>query len=143
VVCGYSQVPGIDFTESFAPVIDNVSFRIILIGMMIWTLKPKIIYIETAFLHGDLEESIFMEIPSGMEVGDSKCLNLKKAIYGIVQSSRQFDVKLIKALKIFGLTDSLIDPCLWVKQSNTGILMMAIYVDNCLTIGSDEDIKKN
>jgi hypothetical protein len=60
VACGYIQVPGINFTDTYAPVINNVSFTIILIGMMVWNRKAKIIDIETAFIHGDLEECIFM-----------------------------------------------------------------------------------
>jgi hypothetical protein len=57
-------------TDSYASVINSVSFRIILIGMMVWNLKAKIIDTESLFPHGDLEETIFMEIPSGIEVGD-------------------------------------------------------------------------
>jgi hypothetical protein len=80
VVCGYGQVLGIDFIESYAPVINDVSFRIIWIGMIFGNLKAKIIDIETAFLHRDLYESIFMEIPSGMVAGNGICLVLKKTI---------------------------------------------------------------
>jgi hypothetical protein len=61
--------------------------------------------------------------------------------YGLVQSARQFYVKIVKALKSCGFARSLVDPYLWVKLSNTGIVIMAIYVDDCLTIGSDEGIK--
>jgi hypothetical protein len=89
VACGFRPVPNIDFTEIYAPVINDVLFRIILIGMMAWNLKAKIIDIETVFLHFDLEESIFMEIPSGIELGDIKSLVLKKTIHGLVQSTSQ------------------------------------------------------
>jgi Reverse transcriptase (RNA-dependent DNA polymerase) len=58
VACGYSQIPGIDFDESLAPVINNVSFRIMLILKLIWNLKACIVSVETAFLHGDLQEEI-------------------------------------------------------------------------------------
>jgi hypothetical protein len=67
VAYGYSQVPGVDFQESFAPVINDVTFCILLITMLTWNLKGKIVYIETAFLHGNLKETIYMEIPKGME----------------------------------------------------------------------------
>jgi hypothetical protein len=83
-----------------------------------------------------------MDIPSGMEVGDDKCFILKKTICGLVQSARQFYVKLIILLKSCGFTGNLADPCLWVKKSSSGIFMMAIYVDGILTIGSDEGIKE-
>jgi Reverse transcriptase (RNA-dependent DNA polymerase) len=53
VACGYSLVPGVDFQESFAPVINDVTFRILLIMMLTWKLTAKVVDIETAFLHGD------------------------------------------------------------------------------------------
>jgi hypothetical protein len=56
-----------------------------------------------------------METTSFMEVGNGKCLVLKKTIYGLVQSARQLYVKVVKALKSCGFTGSLVDPCLWVK----------------------------
>jgi hypothetical protein len=67
-----------------------------------------------------------MEIPSDMEVGKRKFLVLKKTIYGLVHSARRFYFRLFKALKSCGFTESLVDPCLWLKQFNSGIVMMAI-----------------
>jgi hypothetical protein len=113
-----------------------------MIGIMVWNLKAKIIEIETALLHGDLEESIFMDIPSAIEVGNGKFLVLKKTIYGLKQSARQLYVKLVKELKSYGFTGSLVYPCLWLNQYNIGIFMMAIYVDDCLTNEYDEGIKE-
>jgi hypothetical protein len=51
--------------------------------MMIWNLKAKIIDIETVFIHGDLEETIFSQIPSGMKVGDGKFLVLRRQFMGL------------------------------------------------------------
>jgi hypothetical protein len=56
VACGYSQVPGIYFSESFAPVLNDVSFRIMLIAKLVWNMTCTVVDIETAFLHGDLDE---------------------------------------------------------------------------------------
>jgi hypothetical protein len=88
VACRYSQVPGIVFIESYAPVINDASLRIILIGMIVWNLKANIIDIESSFLYDGLDERIFMEIPIGMVVGNGKCLFLRKKIFGFVQSVR-------------------------------------------------------
>jgi hypothetical protein len=63
----YNQVPGIDFNVSNAPVINYVSFRIMLVRMILWNLKAKNIDIQTTFFYCDLEESIFMDTPSAME----------------------------------------------------------------------------
>jgi hypothetical protein len=96
VACGYSQVPGV---ESFAPVINDVTFCILLIMMLTWNLTGKIVDIETAFLHGNLIEAIYIEIRKGMEANENECLILKKTIYGLVQSAREFYKKLVLALK--------------------------------------------
>jgi hypothetical protein len=109
---------------------------------MVWNLKVNIIDIETAFLSSELKQSIFMEIPSGMEVVNSKCLVLKKTIYVLIQSARQFHVKHVKALKSCGFTGSLLDPCLWIKNSNSGMSMMAIFLENRQTTESKEGIKE-
>ena len=60
VACGYSQIPGVDFTESDAPVINDVCWRILIIAMLVQKLEAKIIDVSTAFLHGDLDEDIYM-----------------------------------------------------------------------------------
>ena len=125
-------MPGVDFAESFAPVVNDTSFRILLVAMLVWGLKGKIIDVETAFLYGDLEEEIYMEIPSGMEADADECVILEKTIYGLVQSARQFYKKMIEALKTCGFSGGQMDPCLWIKMGPLGIVMIAIYVDDCL-----------
>ena len=59
VVCGYSQIPSVDFQEHFAPVVNDVSYWIMMALMMSMGMKAKIVEIKMAFLHGDLEEEIF------------------------------------------------------------------------------------
>jgi hypothetical protein len=62
-LCGYSQIPEVDFQERYVQVINDVTFRILLVTILTWNLSGKGIGIETAFLHGNLKETIFMEIP--------------------------------------------------------------------------------
>jgi hypothetical protein len=90
VACGYSQIPGIDFNESFVPVVNDVRFRIMLIAKLIWNLEASIFNVETASLHGELQEEIYMNIPEGMSYDSKHCLLLTKTIYGLVQSAREF-----------------------------------------------------
>ena len=90
VACGYSQVGGIDFTQVFSPVINDVTFRIMLIAKMIWKLDSIMFDVETAFLLGDLEEEIYMQCPPGMDASDDECLQLMKSMYGLIQAARQF-----------------------------------------------------
>ena len=67
VACGYSQIAGVDFLENYAPVMHDVTFWIILVLLILQQLKGKIIDVETAFLHGELNEMIFMDIPDGLD----------------------------------------------------------------------------
>jgi Reverse transcriptase (RNA-dependent DNA polymerase) len=63
VASGYSQVPGIDFMDAYSPVINDVVFRIMIVIQMIWKLNSKIIDVETAFLHGELDQEFYMDCP--------------------------------------------------------------------------------
>jgi hypothetical protein len=58
VACGYSQVPGIDFNKSFAPILNDASFRIMFIAKLVWDMTCTVVDIETSFLHGDLDEDL-------------------------------------------------------------------------------------
>jgi hypothetical protein len=65
-----------------------------------------VVDIETAFLHGDFDEEIYMEVPKGLEIERNEKLMLKKTIYGLVQSARNFYEKLINSLKVIGFYGS-------------------------------------
>jgi Reverse transcriptase (RNA-dependent DNA polymerase) len=115
VDCGYSQIPGIDFNESYASVISNVHFMIKLIAKLIWVIQAIIIDFETAFIYGKLEGEIYMKIHEGLNTDERNCLMLKKTIHGIVQSAREFQKKLIQLLKGAGFIENNSDSCLLSK----------------------------
>ena len=64
VACGYTQIPGVDSTDSFAPVITDVSWRILIVLMLAWNLNAMIIDVETAFLLGDLDCCSIVVLPA-------------------------------------------------------------------------------
>ena len=142
VACGYSQIPGLDFQEHFAPVLSDVSYCLMLTLKMILKLKGKICDIETAFLHGDLEEEIYMEAPEGIGAKDDEVVKLEQTIYGLVQSARQFWKKLRNVLKTLGFGGGDIDPCLLYKKTDKGIVLIGLYVDDLLIIGDEDDINE-
>ena len=72
VACGYSQIPGVDFQEHFAPVVNDTLYRIMITVMMMMGLKAKIVDIETAFLHGDLEERLTWTLQKASEPQKTK-----------------------------------------------------------------------
>ena len=59
-------MPGVDFTGNFAPVVNDVAFRIALTRLMVEGLNSMLMDVETAFLYGEVEEEIYMEVPVGM-----------------------------------------------------------------------------
>jgi hypothetical protein len=83
-----------------------------------------------------------MEIPQGIYATKKDCLLLNKTIYGLVQSSSQFYIKLVEALNSCGFKGCKVDPCLWTKHSSLGMAMIAINVDDCLIIGTEEAIEE-
>ena len=149
VALGYSQIPGVDFTDNFAPVAHDVSFRIALARMMVEKLDSLVMDVETAFLYGDIKEEIFMKSPVGMEEIDpgsspEDCFQLKKGIYGLCQAARQFWKKFVDTIKKepFGFTVSQADPCMLFKENNLGICIIIMYVDDMLVIGKKEQIQE-
>jgi Reverse transcriptase (RNA-dependent DNA polymerase) len=147
---GYSQVPGVDFTENFAPVVNEVTLRLVLLK---WMTNPKwmakVYDVETAFLYGDLPEPIYMKIPKGLEhlapnyKVETDCLLLKKSMYGLVQAARQWWKKFIYMLsQEFKFTRSHADACILFRTDQEGTIILCIYVDDALMIGDDEAITK-
>jgi hypothetical protein len=139
VACGYSQVPGIDFTNVYSPVVNDVTFRIMMVAEMVYGYKSKLIDIETAFLHGQLgdDEIVFMDCPNGMAHEPDECLLLKKTIYGLVQSARAFFKRFKDVLLEIGFNQSSADPCLMIRRNKLGIVYMALYVDDIYASGDE------
>ena len=135
VACGYSQIPGIDFTESYAPVIQDITWRILVIIMISKEYEALIADVETAFLHGDLEEEIYMDCPPGFDGQPDECMLLKKAMYGLVQAARQYYLKFIEVLEKQGYRKGKVDPCLIMKGFNNDALYMSVHVDDSLVVG--------
>ena len=89
---GYSQIPGVDFTDNFAPVANDITFHLMLSRKLIEKLSTRIIDVETAFLYGELEDEIYMETPVGYtecdyKIEEDKVFTLDKGIYGLVQAA--------------------------------------------------------
>ncbi|GJU28111.1 retrovirus-related pol polyprotein from transposon TNT 1-94, partial [Tanacetum coccineum] len=100
VARGFTQRAGIDYNEVFSPVVRHTSIRVILSLTACEDYELEQLDVKTAFLHGNLEETIYMRQPPGFEegTGNKVCL-LKKSLYGLKQSPRQwykrFDVYMV------------------------------------------------
>ena len=140
VVKGFTQV-GVDYTEIFSLVVKYTTIRIIfaLVAQFNWELEQM--DVKTTFLHGELEETIYMKQPEGFEIHNkgSECVCLlKKSLYGLKQSPRQwykrFDTFVIES----GFSRSSYDRSLYFKslRSKEAIYLL-LYVDDILLAGPD------
>ena len=73
VAKGFSQIPGMDFTDNYSPVVNDVTFRVVVSRMPIGNLKGKVVDIDNAFLNRDLEHEIYMKIPKGCDGDKQRC----------------------------------------------------------------------
>uniref|UniRef100_A0A2N9GEX0 Integrase catalytic domain-containing protein n=1 Tax=Fagus sylvatica TaxID=28930 RepID=A0A2N9GEX0_FAGSY len=99
VAKGYSQRHGIDYDEVFSPVVRHTSIKAVLALVADQDMELEQLDVKTAFLHGNLEEEIFMEQPEGFKQPGTENLvcRLKKSLYGLKQSPRQW-YKRLKSL---------------------------------------------
>ena len=146
VAKGFSQIPGMDFTDNYSPVNNDVTFRIGVARVLIENLKGKVVDIGNIFLNGDLEHEIYMKIPEGYDevinkdVDKEDCLILRKAIYGLVQAARQFWKKVVDKMQEGGFQLSEADPCMLCEEDERGVCIIIIYIDDMLIIGKEEAI---
>ncbi|KAL2240968.1 UNVERIFIED_CONTAM: Retrovirus-related Pol polyprotein from transposon RE1 [Sesamum indicum] len=140
VAKGYSQVEGVDYFDRFSPVAKVVTVRVFLTVATgsHWPIHQ--VDINNAFLHGFLEEDIYMEAPAGYDIPSGKCCRLKRSLYGLKQASRQWNQELTNKLLQFDFAQSLNDYCLFIKGSGTSLIFLLVYVDDLLITGPSESL---
>lgn len=139
VAKGYHQIDGVDFTETFSPVVKPGTIRMVLTIAVVKKWSIRQLDVKNAFLHGLLNEDIYMQQPPGM--ADSQHPNyvckLRKTIYGLRQASRAWFDRFSTFLIDYGFFCSLADPSLFIFHSNHGSLILLLYVDDMLVTGSN------
>ena len=140
VAKGYNQLHGIDFQESFSPVVrmTTASCLIVVAVSRNWQLFQ--LDVNNDFLHGDLHEDVFMQVPEGMHCLTNMICKLKKSLYGLRQASRQWFSKLTIELFHQGYTQSKNDYSVFTKQTPTSITILAIYVDDIIITGNNSSL---
>lgn len=138
---GDMQLEGVDFFETYAPVVQWTTVRLMLILEVLLGLKSKQGDVTAAFLHADLEphEKVYVEMPKGFEQYDKrgrpKVLRLRKTLYGLRQSPRAFWKYLVEKMEACGMSQSNFDPCMFV-----GDRVIAIsWVDDILFWAKNEE----
>ncbi|GJR57692.1 retrovirus-related pol polyprotein from transposon TNT 1-94 [Tanacetum coccineum] len=132
VAHGFIQRACIDYNEVFSPVVRPKSIQVILSLTACKDYELEQLDVKTAFLHGNLEEVIYMRQPPGYEQGNKVCL-LKKSLYGLKQSPRQWYRRFDEYMLSNGFKRSSYDSCVYYRSYAPGeYIYLLLYVDDML-----------
>lgn len=145
VAKGFTQKFGIDFHETFSPVVRHSTLRMLIALSVNLELEITHLDVTTAFLNGKLHEQVFMRQPEGFIVPgqENKVLKLHKAVYGLKQSSRVWYQRVEVVLSNLGYQKSKYEPCLFKKRNQKGgLTIIALYVDDFFIFSDDKEETK-
>ena len=136
VAKGYSQIHGIDYDETFSPTANITSVRILMQLAAQYNLIVHQMDVKAAFLHAPIEHEIFIEQPEGFqelsENGAKLVCRLKKSLYGLKQSGRNWNKVLDEYLINDGFVRNPVDHCDYRKQIGDDLMVVVVWVDDLL-----------
>ena len=143
VARGFSQVYGVDYEETFSPVVRYESVRIVLSMAASLNLEIAQFDVKTAFLNGKLDEEVYMEQPEGFDDGSGRVCRLMRSLYGLKQSPRNWNARMDDFLigQQFAPCDD--DPCVYVRKTGSDLIILCLYVDDGLLFGTSRSVIDN
>ena len=147
---GFSQRPGIDYDEMYSPMMDIITFRYLISLSVSEGLDMCLMDVITAYLYCILENDIYMKVSEGFQlpqVNTSKPRNmysikLRRSLYGLKQYGRMWYNRLSEYLIKDGYINNPICPCVFIKISKLGFVILAVYVDDINLFGTPEELTK-
>ncbi|GJW85674.1 ribonuclease H-like domain, reverse transcriptase, RNA-dependent DNA polymerase [Tanacetum coccineum] len=138
VAKGYIQQHGIDFEEVFAPVARMETIRLLLAIAATNKWEVHHLDVKSAFLHGDLKEEVYVTQPEGFtkEQDKGKVYRLIKALYGLRQAPRAWNIKLDNTLKSLDFKKCALEQAIYTKTSKDSTLLIGVYVDDLIITGA-------
>jgi len=142
VARGYAQVYGVDYINTFSPTLKQDTLRIIVAIAVHYNFSIHQMDIKAAYLNAELDVDIYMKLPEGD--GRKGYCKLNKALYGLKQAGRMWNDTLNKVLLKLNFRRLKSDPCVYVKENkdNKIVCILAVYVDDIIITGKDEEINK-
>ena len=148
VAQGFSQRPGIDYDETYSPVMSGITFRYLISMAASLNMQMQLMDVVTAYLYGSLDSEIYMKVPEGLKIPHPNenrnmySVKLQRSLYGLKQSGRMWYNRLSDFLLKKGYTNHDDCPCVFIKKSRNGLCIISVYVDDLNIIGNAEDIKE-
>lgn len=139
VAKGYAQRSGVDYHETFAPVVRFSSVRAILALGAHYDLEIHQMDVKTAFLNGNLgDDHVYMAQPEGYEVPGKEHLvcKLQKSLYGLKQAGRAWYERIDTELKRMKFTPLKSEPCIYVNINDNIVTVISLYVDDLLILSN-------
>lgn len=138
---GGQQQWGVNYWETYAPVVNWISVRFLLIVSELAGLETQALDFVLAFPQAELDVPVFMEIPPGIAIGGginkrAYVIELKSSLYGLKQSSANWYDCLKKGLERRGFVESKADPCVFMKKG----MIILTYVDDCILIANKKEM---
>ena len=142
VAQGFTQRFGENVFETYSPVMKMSSFRLVMAIVAVLNLICKAMDVNTAFLYAPIDEVIFVEQPEGFRKvgpkGEKLVCQMKRSLYGLKQSPRNWNQVIDAWLTEYGLTASSADPCVYVRRSPDGsLLIVMLWVDDLIICGNN------
>ncbi|GKC23062.1 retrovirus-related pol polyprotein from transposon TNT 1-94, partial [Tanacetum coccineum] len=139
VAKGFNQKKGIDYKETFAPVAKMVKVRTLLATYVQKGYQIEQLYINNAFLHGDLHEEVYMTVLQGytQKLLPNTICELTKSLYGLKKASMQWFEKLTSFLLQLGFKQNYVDTSLFTITHQGSFTTILVYVDDILIVGKD------
>ncbi|GBE84202.1 hypothetical protein SCP_0601800 [Sparassis crispa] len=141
VARGFSQIPGVDFFDTDAPVAKTASIRVALAFAARHDFEVHQIDVKSAYLHGEFEENevIYMSLPPGTNLTKEPgmVLRLLRPLYGLRQSARHWHKKLLRALQEFlRMVQCDVDQAVFFRIEGTDLIVIVVHVDDLTIVTS-------
>ncbi len=134
VAKGFTQKEGVDYCDTFAPVVRFETVRTLVAYAVINGMLLHQVDVETAFLHGQLNEEIYMQQPEGFDDKSGRVCRLRRSLYGLKQSPRCWNAALHEQLLRIGFHQLAADPCVYAHKTPTTMQVLAVYVDDIVLL---------
>ena len=138
--CGFTQVEGVDYWQTFAPVVRGASFRLQMCDAVRCKLKVYQLDFTSAFLQSPIDGEIYIKPPPQIKVPRGYVLRLLKGLYGLKQGAFLWFQALTALLLAVGFVRCPVDPALWVLNSDEGYITLSTWVDDCCVAVSNDSL---